>query len=247
VDPSDTGSMNTASTTTTQDTTATIADSVRDFITDYAQLPNDSYADILALYTIHTHAFKAARTTPYIYITSQGPGSGKTRVLELLEEVTANSQMFAGITGPTMFRMIEAIKPTLMLDEVDTIYSGAKNEELRGVLNSGYKHNGSIPRVDPKSETGFTTYSTFCPKVLAGIDNGNVPDTVMDRSIVIRMVKAAPGQIKPFYSEDVEELAEDLKGDIATWVQANMDKLTDRTRRPAAIDGLNDRTRTGQD
>lgn len=214
---------------------------VRDFITSYVSLPDDSYADALALYVLHTHAFPAARTTPYIYITSQGPGSGKTRVMEVLYEVCRSAQLFSGMTGPTMFHMIEAIKPTLFLDEVDTIYSGAKNEELRGVLNGGYKHNGKVPRVDPKSELGFREYSTFCPKVLAGIDNGQVPNTVLDRSITIRLIKAKPGEVQPFYSEDVEDIAEDLKDDIATWYAANTDTLTDRSKRPEPIDGLSDR------
>lgn len=220
---------------------ATIADKVRDLITTYVGLPDESYADILALYAIHTHAFGAARTTPYIYITSQGPGSGKTRLMEILMEVCNNSNMFAGMTGPTMFRMIEAVRPTIFLDEVDTIYSGSKNEELRGVLNSGYKHNGSIPRVDNSAEAGYRNYSTFCPKVLAGIDNGQVPATVLDRSIKIEMVKSNPGDIQPFYSEDVEELAEELIEEIQTWVAANLETLKDRTNRPAAIPGLSDR------
>lgn len=234
----------------------TIADRVRDFITTYVSLPDESYADMLALYVLHTHTFimqkddetkvvtlgsGSPRTTPYIYITSQGPGSGKTRLMELMLEICHSSQLFSGMTGPTMFRMIEAIRPTLFLDEVDTIYSGSKNEELRGVLNGGYKHNGKIPRVDASSELGFRDYSTFCPKVLAGIDNGNVPTTVLDRAITIRLTKAAPGTVQPFYSEDVEELAEELIAEIGTWYAANADKLADRSRRPAPIDGLSDR------
>lgn len=226
---------------TTITNTATIADQVRDFITDYVGLPDEAYADILALYTIHTHAFNVARTTPYIYITSQGPGSGKTRLMEVMLEVCKGSQMFAGGTGPTFFTLIEARKPTLFIDEVDTIYSGAKNEELRQVLNSGYKHNGSIPRVDKSSEDGIKDFSTFCPKVLGGIDNGQVPNTVIDRAITITMIKANPGQIKPFYSEDVEELAADLMDDIRTWVAANADALANRDNRPDAIPGLSDR------
>ncbi len=233
-----------------------IAERVRNFITDYVSLPGAAYADMLALYVLHTHTFvmqrddetkmttlgkSAPRTTPYLYVTSEGPGSGKTRLMELLSEICRSSSLVSGMTGPTMFRMVEAVRPTLFLDEVDTIYSGSKNEELRGVLNSGYKHNGKIARVDEKSDDGFREFSTFCPKVLAGIDNGQVPNTIIDRSIIIRLVKAAPGTVRPFYSEDVEELAEDLTDAIQTWYAANADKLADKTRRPNPIDGLSDR------
>lgn len=213
---------------------------VRDFITTYAILPGEHYADILALYVLHTWAFDASRTTPYIYITSQGPGSGKTRVIELLQEVCKGALKFDGMTGATAFRLIEARRPTMLLDEVDTIYSGAKNEDLRGVLNSGYKHNGSIPRVDPKSEDGFKDYSTFCPKVLGGIDNGAVPNTVMDRAITILMEKR-DGEVAPFYSEDVEDLAADLHEELHAWASANRDALKDRANRPEPIAGVSDR------
>lgn len=219
----------------------TIVDEIRDFITSYVSLPDEAYADILALYVLHTHAFDAARTTPYIYLTSQGPGSGKTRVMEVLAEVCKGAQIYAGATGPTLFTLIEARKPTLMIDEVDTIYSGAKDEALRGVLNSGYKHNGRVPRVDKSAEDGIREYSTFCPKILAGIDNGQVPDTVMDRSIRIILQKARPGQVQPFYSEDVEDLAADLIDRIKAWCAANMDALRNRENRPPAIDALTDR------
>lgn len=213
---------------------------VRKFITDYAILPGDHYADILALYVLHTHAFDTARTTPYIYLTSQGPGSGKTRVMELMQELCRGSLMFSGMTGATAFRLIEARRPTLFLDEVDTIYSGSKNEDLRGVLNSGYKHNGSIPRVDDKAEDGFRDYSTWCPKVLAGIDNGQVPTTVMDRSIKIVMVKSQ-GTVAPYYQEDIEDDAADLQDELRAWANANADALRDRANRPARIDGISDR------
>src|SRR3954451_5301260 len=115
--------------------TARLIARVRGFITEYTAMPGEHYNDLLALYVLHTHAFDTARTTPYIYLTSQGPGSGKTRVMEVLTELCRGSLMFAGMTGATAFRLIEARRPTLFIDEVDTIYSGSKNEDLRGVLN----------------------------------------------------------------------------------------------------------------
>lgn len=220
---------------------AHVIDHVRGFITRYVNLPGEHYADILALYALHTHAFDTARTTPYIYLTSKGPGSGKTRVMEVLSEICRASNMQAGITGPTFFALIEARKPTFFMDEVDTIYGGAKNEELRGVLNSGYKHNGSIARADKSSEDGFRDYSTFCPKVLAGIDNGQVPDTVLDRSITIVLEKAAAGTVEPFYSEDIEDEAADLQDAIRTWYATTSDRLRDRSNRPDALPELSDR------
>jgi hypothetical protein len=237
---------------------STILDRIREVITSYVIFPDEAYADLAALYVMHTHTFimeqgedengnvttslsrKSPRTTPYLYITSKGPGSGKTRAMEVMLELCKGGRLFAGGTGPTFFRLIEARRPTIFLDEVDTIYSGAKDEDLRQVLNSGYKHNGSIPRVDNSSPDGIRDYGTFCPKVLAGIDNGAVPSTVLDRAIKIVMEKR-DGEVAAFYSEDIEDEAADIIDDINTWIAANIDGLNSRENRPAPLDGITDR------
>src|SRR5215211_50544 len=46
-------------------------------------------ADVLALWVQHTHAFEACDTTPYLEVTSAEKRSGKTRLLEVLNTVTA--------------------------------------------------------------------------------------------------------------------------------------------------------------
>jgi hypothetical protein len=43
----------------------------------------------------------------------------------------------SNISSPAFFRVIEEMRPTLMIDEADTVLH--RNDELRGILNSGYK------------------------------------------------------------------------------------------------------------
>jgi hypothetical protein len=223
----------------------TILDEVHALITRYVAFSEPEQADVLSLFVLHTHAFQYARTTPYIYITSAEKQSGKTRTLEVLEQLCRNATRADNLTSSVMFRMIEHLSPTLMVDEVDTIFSGAKNEELRGVLNSGYKSAGKVYRAigNPTDENGgLVSFRTFCPKILAGIDNGQVPDTVLDRAIRIVLKRKAAGQhVEEFYAEDVEVETEELRERIEAWMNANSDTLADRTARPARIEGLGDR------
>lgn len=224
---------------------ATILDDVHALITRYVAFSEPAQADLLALYVLHTHAFRFARTTPYIYVTSAEKQSGKTRTLEVLEHLCKSATRADNLTSSVMFRMIEHLSPTLMVDEVDTIFSGAKNEELRGVLNSGYKAAGKVYRAigNPTDENGgLVAFRTFCPKILAGIDNGQVPDTVLDRAIRITLKRKAAGQhVEEFYAEDVEVETEELREKIEAWIAANENVLADRTIRPPRIDGLGDR------
>lgn len=237
--------------TTSRKSTApvnTIADDVSAFLRRFLYLSDEHYADVLALYVLHTHAIDYARVTPYIYLNSAERGSGKTTTLEILKALTRNAEMASNLSASSLFRVIEATRPTFLVDEVDAIWSGSKNEDLRGVLNSGYEHNGSVLRAfgNPDDEDGgVKRFSTFCPKVLAGIDNGQMPDTIRDRSIEITLKRATGEQmnaLEDFYIEDEEDTIADLIDGVTAWVAANSDKLMmNRDNRPARLDSLSPR------
>lgn len=205
----------------------TIADRVVGFLRRYVSFSDTRQADILALWAIHTWAFDAAYVTPYIYITSAEKQSGKTLTIELLELIVKNGQTAGSVTGPSLFKQIEGDqfdeewegKPTLFIDELDTIFTGSSNEMLRSVLNSGYKRNGFALRASGK-------YSTFCPKLLAGIDNAGVPDTVADRSIRITLKRMRQGEtVERMQLRKVEPIAQDLQKDIAAWARDHLQAL----------------------
>lgn len=235
---------------------ADIITRVRSFLTRFIAFPNDEFADILAVWIVHTWAFDAFRVTPYIYLNSAERGSGKTLTLELLNELCRNATMAADISAASLYRFIEAARPTMLVDEVDAIWSGAKNEDLRGVLNSGYKHNGKVMRAgafgggspsgddDETVNSGVVEYSTFCPKVLAGIDNGQMPDTIADRSLTLTLRRANRSQmaeIEDFYIEDEEDAIEDLKFAMKNWSEIQRDTLRDPELRPARLPELGPR------
>lgn len=218
-----------------------VLDAIQNFMRRFIVFTSEAQADVLALWILHTWAFDAAKTTPYIYVTSAEKQSGKTRVIEVLNTLARNPQPAANLTGASMFRIIEAMQPTLFVDEVDTIWSGgASNELLRGVLNSGYKWNGTVLRADLSEESGVRSFATFCPKLLAGIDNGAMPDTVMDRSIKIVLKRRKLTQpVEDFFEDELTEDIEALRGNIEDWLNANADKLA--AIKPKRLDGISDR------
>jgi hypothetical protein len=91
----------------------------------------------------------------------------------------------ASISDAALFRLVEKLAPTLIFDEVDTVF-GAKAkeyEDLRRLLNAGFQRGAKAYRcVGDGSKQSVEGFAVFCPKVFAGI--GDVlPDTVADRSI----------------------------------------------------------------
>ena len=119
---------------------------VEDYIKRFVVLPHEHQSTVLSTWVIHTWAFEHARTTPYLYVHSPEKQSGKSLLLDVLSTVVPEPMATIDATGPVIFHAIETLQPTLMFDEVDAIWSGAKNDGLRGVLNGGYKLGGKVYR-----------------------------------------------------------------------------------------------------
>jgi hypothetical protein len=221
-------------------------EAIADFMRRFIAFSDDRHADILALWTLHTWTFDAAYATPYIYVNSAEPQSGKTRVMEVAQLLTRLSQPTSNISTAALFSSIGSSAPTLFMDEVDTVFTGAKNEELRGVLNSGYKAGGVVTRftgqLGEDGERIISHFPTFCPKMLVGIDNSAMPDTLRDRCIPITLKrKKADQEVERFIPRRVEPEAAALAKQIEQWAAQNIEKLY-TVPDPQPIDGISDRS-----
>jgi hypothetical protein len=216
-----------------------VLDAVAAYIRRFVSL-SESQARLAALWTIHTHVFSATGCTAYMAITSPEKQSGKSRLLEVFETLVANPWLTGRVTAAVLVRKIDSEQPTLLLDESDAAFGGEKEyaEALRGVLNTGNRRSGKASCcVGKGSETTFRDFSTFCPKAIAGI--GSLPDTVADRSIPIRLKRAARGEVEKFRRRDVEAEATELRHKVENYAFAIAERVGDA--RPAMPDELSDR------
>jgi hypothetical protein len=196
-------------------------------------------ADTLALWTAHTHAIKAADTTPYLAITSAEKRSGKTRLLEVLELLVQTGLPTANTSDAALFRTISKLSPTLLLDEVDAIFKAREREDLRGLLNAGYRRGAVVRRMGGAKNTTLETFEVFCPKAFAGIGNC-LPDTILDRSITIALQrKTREEEVERFRRRDVVPEGELLRDRLADWLEPQVDDL--HRARPALPEDLDDR------
>jgi Protein of unknown function (DUF3631) len=166
--------------------TADLLRAVGAFVRRFVILPTPSCYLAVALFVLHTWAFEAAYATPYVIVESPEKQSGKTRLLEVLQLLCFKAVAVASISPAGLYQTIGKGHPTLLVDEADAIFAGSgdRNEELRGVLNAG--NAPQTAKVIRGGKTGeAVTYSTYCPKVIAGIATGKLPDTVRNRAIVV--------------------------------------------------------------
>ncbi len=166
--------------------------------------------DALALWTAHTHCFEAFLHTPRLNLYSPEKGCGKTTALDVLASMTPRPLRTESMTSAVLFRLVEAWKPTLLLDEVDAYLNDA--EELRGLLNAGHKRGAKAYRCDGDSNT-VRGFAAFAPAALAGI--GALPGTLHDRSIVIKLVRAKPGEITARFDSRLTEKETELCAKLA--------------------------------
>ena len=188
---------------------AVLLDQVAAFLARFSVLPDQHCAPTLALWYAHTHAVQHFYTTPRLILDSAEPGSGKTRVLEVAQHLVAKPEMTISITTAAIFRMLADGPITLLFDEIDTIFSakaGGNNEDLRGLLNSGYKRSATVSRcVGDASRMRVERFPVFAPVALAGIA-GAMPATITTRAITIHMRRRAPHErAEPFRERKVAQ------------------------------------------
>jgi hypothetical protein len=203
-------------------------------INAHAVLP-DGAAVAMALWILHTYCLDAAAITPRLAIISPTKRCGKTTVLKLLGTLACKPLAAASLTPAVLYRVVEAFSPTILVDEADTFL--AEQDELRGILNAGHdRHSAVVPRCvgddfEPK------VFRVFGAVAIAAI--GKLPDTLMDRSVVIEMKRKAPSEkVQKLRRRQREALAA-LPRQCARWAADNVKALSDRE--PELPDDLDDR------
>ena len=105
---------------------------------EYLVLPGGA-PEAMALWTLHTYCHDAAWISPLLIFSSPTKQCGKTTCLTLLGSIVDKPLPSSNVTAPTLFRGIDKLQPTLLLDEADTFLKD--DEAMRGIINSG--HNRS--------------------------------------------------------------------------------------------------------
>jgi putative DNA primase/helicase len=215
---------------------AALLNNVRQVFRRFIFLPKG--ADIaLALWVLHAWTYDAGDISPFMVLVSPTKRCGKTNVLILLYYLTPRSELASNISAAALFRYIEEVRPTLLIDEADAFVKD--NEELRGILNSGHTKTAAsvIRTVEINGEHKASRFSTWAPKALATIRA--LADTLEDRAIVVQLQRKPPGtKVERLRKRDNEWFAA-LRSNAARWAADNFDRLVDPE--PQMPGQLNDR------
>jgi hypothetical protein len=195
---------------------------VEAFVGRFVAYPSEAARVAHVLWIGHTHLICALESTPRIAFLSPEPGSGKTRALEVTEPLVPRPVASVNVTPAYLVRKIsdEAGRPTILYDEIDTVFGVRprdSSEDVRALLNAGHRRGQKVGRcVVVGKRVRTEELEAFCAVALAGI--GDLPDTILTRSVVIRMRRRAPNEkVEPFRQREHELQAHPLHKRLEAW------------------------------
>jgi putative DNA primase/helicase len=206
-----------------------IADAIQTYI-----ILSDHACVASSLWVLHTHLLDCFMVSPRLAVDSPTKGCGKTTFLDVLSRLVLKPLPTANVTPSVVFRVVEAQRPTLLIDEGDSFLRD--NDELRGVLNSGHRKGGGVLRSvgDEHEPRWFATYSACAIALI-----GRLPETLHDRSVVINLKRRLPNEVIRSFRSDKAEHLDVLARQVARWAKDNASKIAEAD--PAMSKGIYNR------
>ena len=198
---------------------AAVLSEVAERFARFVALPEGG-ANLLALWCAHAHMFEVFICSPRLNIKAPEWGCGKTTLRDVVALFVPRPLLTENLTVAVLFRLVDARKPVVLADEYDTWLKD--NEELRGLLNAGHRHNATVYRCEGDDHE-VREFKAFTPAVLCGI--GALPGTLHDRSIVLNLTRAKPGELRAKFDPRYVEGEQELCRKLARWGADNRERI----------------------
>ena len=199
-----------------------ILDEVYDFLGDFIVYPNDHCRVVHALWIAHTHLMEAFYYTPRLHITSATSGCGKTTLLNLTNLLVHKPMPILNPSPASLYTLIDKEHPTLLIDEIDTLFAKKDTFDITSIVNSGFDRSSQgVPRVSMEPRR-VDFFNVFGPMLLSGIDKSNMPDTIENRCIQIRLKRKLPGEtVKAYRPHKHKPEGDALRAKLDNWIKDN--------------------------
>jgi putative DNA primase/helicase len=184
----------------------------------------DKYqAQLAALWVAACWFLDEIVTAPIVLINAPEKACGKTQLLTMLSNISPRSAQASGITPSVLFRLIEGHKPTLFIDEIETVLKD--NEPLRGLLNAGHTRSSATVWRCVGDDHEPKSFNTFGMKAIAGINAIKLASTITDRSIILELRRKKPNEKVERLRQAESGLFDKISSKFARLVQDYSGKL----------------------
>jgi putative DNA primase/helicase len=199
----------------------------------------DAIVTATTLWTPFTYVASIATHAPKLLFTFPEGDAGKSTALHVVRWMAQRPYAAVEATGAVLYRIIDRLKPTLFLDEADTLFQ--RRTALAHIANESWTNSGSkIPRARA-SDKGYDEYDVYGAQAI-GMKKLNMPDTTQSRSIICLIwPKLASESVEDFTYQDDDEFKL-IRRKLLRWAIDNAVAL--RAARPEFPSGFNNRVRT---
>src|SRR3989344_2540141 len=210
---------------------------IQEFIHKYVDI-SEIFEQIATYYVLFTWMYDRFNELPYLRALGDF-GSGKSRFLQSIGCLCYKPVFTGGATTPSpIFRIINEVNGTLIIDEADFKFSDATSEIVK-ILNTGYQKGISVLRSEGKGVFEVKAYNVYCPKIVA------TRETFSDKALESRFLVEEIGTSKlrvdiprtlneSFYFE-----AECIRNKLLMWRLKNY--FEPIVRREETIEGIHPR------
>ncbi|MHB0978142.1 MAG: hypothetical protein ACYC1K_01930 [Minisyncoccota bacterium] len=144
-----------------------LVEALRSFIHQYADL-SEAFEEAASYYVLLTWVYDAFNELPYLRLKGDF-GSGKTRCLQTIGSLCYKPMFASGAsTVSPLFRIMDAFRGTLVIDESDFRFSDERTEIVK-ILNNGNAKGFPVLRSDttPGKDFNPKAFDVFGPKIIA--------------------------------------------------------------------------------
>jgi hypothetical protein len=142
---------------------------IQDFVHKYVDLSPD-FEKFAVFYILLSYLYDKINTIPILRVMGD-TGTGKTRFTDVVGKLCYKPMLIAGALTPApIFRLIEMVKGTLIVEEADLSFHKSQSDETQAIVkifNCGFEKGKPVMRCNPNNVAELNFYDVYCPKILA--------------------------------------------------------------------------------
>lgn len=169
-------------------TSVALYQKIKNIVRNYIELKNEAYYGLVSAWIIATYFHRCFNAFPFLFFYGK-KGSGKSRILDLLEKLCFNAIKVKGITVASLADSLDGLRGTFLCDQAESL-SNPQNEELVGILADSYTVGGGRRRLVHISNKNrrVLEFETYSPKAFASFKD--IHTDLKDRCVQISMLRA---------------------------------------------------------
>ncbi len=218
-------------------TDAELLKDIQLFIHKYLEI-SPMYEQIASYYALFSWLHDRFHEVPYLRAIGDF-GSGKSRFLQVIGSICYRPIFTGGATTTApIFRILNEIRGTLVLDEADLRFSDMTTDIIK-ILNAGYQKGGNVLRMGGKDMEDLKAFDVFGPKIVA------TRETFNDKALESRFLVEEMGRgklrddIPRRLSDEFWNEARELRNKLLMWRFRNYQKELVYDEKP--IEGVHPR------